>query len=41
MNCNSAKYKGKTIEYYEAKVEKYGSCAAENEYSYNWYYFDL
>ena len=41
MNCNSAKFKGKTIEYYEAKVEKYGSCAAENEYSYNWYYFDL
>ena len=41
MNCNSAKFKGKTIEYYEAKIEKYGSCAAENEYSYNWYYFDL
>lgn len=41
MNCNSAKFKGKTIEYCEAKIKQYGSCAAENEYSYNWYYFDL
>lgn len=41
MNCNSAKFKGKTIEYCEAKIQQYGSCAAENEYSYNWYYFDL
>lgn len=41
MNCNSARFKGKTIEYCEAKIEQYGSCAAENEYSYNWYYFDL
>ena len=41
MNFNSAKFKGKTIEYCEAKIKQYGSCAAENEYSYNWYYFDL
>lgn len=41
MNCNSARFKGKTIEYCEAKIEQYGSCAAENEYSYNWHYFDL
>ena len=41
MNCNSAKFKGKTIEYCEAQVKQYGDCAANNEYSYNWYYFDL
>ena len=41
MNCNSARFKGKTIEYCEAKIKQYGSCAAENDYSYNWYYFDL
>ena len=36
MNCNSAKFKGKTIEYCEAQVKQYGDCAANNEYSYNW-----
>lgn len=41
MNCNSAKFKGKTIEYCEAQVKQYGSSAADNEYSYEWYYFDL
>lgn len=41
MNCNSAKFKGKTIEYSEAQVKQYGSSAADNEYSYEWYYFDL
>lgn len=33
MNCNSAKFKGKTIEYCEAQVKQYGSSAADNEYS--------
>ena len=41
MNCNSAKFKGKTIEYCEAQVKQYGSSAADNEYSYFLYYFDL
>ena len=41
MNCNSAKFKGKTIEYCEAQVKQYGASAADNEYSYEWYYFDL
>ena len=41
MNCNTAKFKGKTIEYCEAEVMQYGASAAENEYSYNYYYFDL
>ena len=41
MNCNSAKFKGKTIEYCEAQVKQYGSSAADNEDSYEWYYFDL